>query len=53
MELIGRMLEPVATAVFDCVLDLVPIAPALDATRGLWVIVVVDVVFPLVTTLAQ
>ena len=46
MELIGRMLEPVVTAVFDYVPDLVPTAPAFDVARSLWVIAVVDVVFP-------
>jgi hypothetical protein len=40
------MLEPVVTAVFDLVPDLVPTTLAFDVTRGLWVIIVVDVVFP-------
>jgi hypothetical protein len=46
VELIGRMLEPVVTAVFDDVPDLVLTALAFDVARGLWLVAVVDVVFP-------
>jgi hypothetical protein len=46
VKLISRMLEPVVTAVFDYVPDLVPTAPAFDVACGLWVIAVIDVVFP-------
>jgi hypothetical protein len=35
MELISRMLEPLVTAVFDYVPDLVLTASAFDVTRGL------------------
>jgi hypothetical protein len=45
VELIGRMLEPMVTAVFDSIPDLIPTAPAFDVTRGLWVIAVINVVF--------
>jgi hypothetical protein len=35
MELISRMLEPIVTAIFDYVPDLVLTAPAFDVARGL------------------